>query len=230
MNPSDLTERYAKQIKGVRPCFDRLVLFGAYKAIGWPGAMGRHLQERGVRLPDYEKTYANGLRLEVAQQVKAVAAAEGLTVLQVNFGQRKEALVEELLARRGRREGLVCILGAMERCRCYKVGKNHDTGFLHLQWSPGKCQHFYVYFIDARFGLGYLRIPTWAPFRLQAYCNGHDWLERRMKQAGIGFPTAAWANARPAAAAPRSAAGSRLSHRARHPPWLTCVHHLYLTL
>jgi len=50
MNTSDLTEQYAKQIKGVLHCFDRLVLFGTYKTIGWPGAMGRHLQERGVRL------------------------------------------------------------------------------------------------------------------------------------------------------------------------------------
>ena len=50
MNTSDLTEQYAKQIKGVLQCFDRLVLFGTYKTIGWPGAMGRHLQERGVRL------------------------------------------------------------------------------------------------------------------------------------------------------------------------------------
>jgi hypothetical protein len=34
MNPGGQTERYAKQIKGVLHCFDRLVLFGTYKAIG----------------------------------------------------------------------------------------------------------------------------------------------------------------------------------------------------
>jgi len=187
MSASDLTERYAKQIKGVLHCFDRLVLFGTYKAIGWPGAMGRHLHEHGVRLLEYQKGYANTLRLEMAQRVRAVAAEEGLAVIQVEAGQRKEALVEKLLERRGRHEGVVCILGAMERCRCFKVGKDQTSGFLQLQWSQGKCQHFYVYFIDAEFGLGYLRIPTWAPFRLQAYCNGHDWLERRMKSSGIRF-------------------------------------------
>lgn len=47
MNTSVLTERYVKHIKGVLHCFDRLVLFGTYKAIGGPGAMGRHLQQRG---------------------------------------------------------------------------------------------------------------------------------------------------------------------------------------
>lgn len=190
MNTTDLTQRYAKEIKGVLHCFDRLVLFGTYKAIGWPGAMGQHLFERGVRLLEYPKDYANTLRLEMAQRVKAVAKEEGLPVLQVNAGQRKESLVERILACRGRREGLVCVLGAMERCRCYKVGKNSATGFLELQWSQGKCEHYYVYFIDAEFGLGYLRIPTWAPFRLQAYLNGHDWLERRMKVRGIRFTKA----------------------------------------
>jgi hypothetical protein len=149
--------------------------------------MGQHLHARGVKLLDYPKHYADVLRLEMTGRIKAVAAAEGLTVIQVNAGQRKEALVEQILRRRGRREGLVCILGAMERCRCYKVGKDPVTGFLRLQWSPGKCQHFYVYFLDAEFGLGYLRIPTWAPFRLQAYINGHDWLERRLQRAGLGF-------------------------------------------
>ena len=36
-----LTERFGKDIKGVIECFDRVVLFGTYKAIGWPGAMER---------------------------------------------------------------------------------------------------------------------------------------------------------------------------------------------
>ena len=85
---------------------------------------------------------------------------------------------------------MVCILGAIERCRGFKVGKNQKTGFLQLQWSLGKCQHFYVYFIDAEFGLCHLRIPTWAPFRLQFCCNGHDWLERPMRAAGLRFKKA----------------------------------------
>jgi hypothetical protein len=40
--------------------------------------------------------------------------------------------------------------------------------------DSGKCLHYYFYFMDAEFGLVYLRVPTWAPFRLQVYCNGHS--------------------------------------------------------
>ncbi|CAG0937588.1 hypothetical protein TFLX_06532 [Thermoflexales bacterium] len=190
MKTQTLVERHAKDIKGVIECFDRVVLFGTYKAIGWTGAMEQHLQGRGISFMEFNKSYANQLRLEVADQVRTLARAEDIEIRQVNYGERKEAIVEEILAGRGRREGVVCILGAIERCRCFKVGKNHQTGFLQLQWSPGKCQHFYVYFLDPEFGLCHLRIPTWAPFRLQFCCNGHDWLERQMKQAGIRFQKA----------------------------------------
>jgi hypothetical protein len=126
----------------------------------------------------------------VADPVRTLAQAEGIEIRQVNYGERKEAIVEEILATRERREGVVCILGAMERCRGFKVGKNQKSGFLQRQWSPGKCQHFYVYFVDAEFGLCHLGLPTWAPFRLQFCCNGHDWLERQMREAGICFKKA----------------------------------------
>ena len=41
--------------------------------------------------------------------------------------------------------------------------------------------------MDAKLGLVYLRVPTWSPFRLQFYCNGHSWLARQLTAAGIGF-------------------------------------------
>ncbi len=36
-------------------------------------------------------------------------------------------------------------------------------------------------------GLCYLRVPTWAPFGLQFYCNGHGAVARALKREGIGF-------------------------------------------
>ena len=36
----------------------------------------------------------------------------------------------------------------------------------------------------------YLRVPTWCPFRLQFYCNGHFWLENKLVANGIGYAMA----------------------------------------
>jgi hypothetical protein len=56
--------------------------------------------------------------------------------------------------------------------------------------DSGKCLHYYFYFMDAKLGLIYLRVPTWAPFRLQFYCNGHNWLARKLAANGIGYTMA----------------------------------------
>ena len=53
--------------------------------------------------------------------------------------------------------------------------------------DQSKCLHYYVYFIDDDLGLGYIRIPTWCPFRLQVYVNGHNLLARESDKAGIGY-------------------------------------------
>ncbi len=50
--------------------------------------------------------------------------------------------------------------------------------------------HYYFYFMDAELGLIHLRVPTWAPFRLQVYCNGHRRLARQLAAEGIAFTTA----------------------------------------
>jgi len=54
--------------------------------------------------------------------------------------------------------------------------------------SPRRANAYIVrfYFIDELFGLCFVRGPTWAPFRLQVYFNGHDWLARHLDKAGIG--------------------------------------------
>lgn len=183
----DLTQRYAKSIKGVLDCYDRIVLFGSFRTIAYAEAMSKHLHFNGVKLVDYAKSYANELRLGMVERVRGEAERQGVDIRHVGQSVRKEALVESLLQRRGRRAGLVCILSAMESCSCYKCEKNHQSGYLELRWSQGKCLHYYIYWMDEVYGLCYLRIPTWAPFRLQVYFNGHDWLERRMKSEGIRF-------------------------------------------
>jgi hypothetical protein len=63
----------------------------------------------------------------------------------------------------------------MEPCGSYKSWHDKKTHQTHLKPDDGKCLHYYVYFIDADLGLCYVRVPTWCPFRLQVYCNGHSY-------------------------------------------------------
>lgn len=113
MRTQTLVERRVKDIKGVIECFDRAVLLGTCQAIGWTGAMEQHWRGRGTSFLEFNKVYANQLWLEVADRVRPLAGAEGIAIRPVKAGGRKEAI----LAARGRRAGVVCLLGAVERGR-----------------------------------------------------------------------------------------------------------------
>jgi len=95
-----------------------------------------------------------------------------------------------VLAQRGGHPGLVHVVSAMEACDSYRPWHDKPSGKNYLRPDSGKCLHYYFYFMDADLGLIYLRVPTWSPFRLQFYCNGHNWLARQMTKQGIGYTMA----------------------------------------
>jgi hypothetical protein len=75
----------------------------------------------------------------------------------------------------------------MEACDAYEPWHNKNTHKTYVRPTTGKCLHYYFYFMDEAVGLMYLRVPTWCPFRLQFYCNGHNWLARKLTAAGISY-------------------------------------------
>ena len=100
---------------------------------------------------------------------------------------RKEDVIKKILADRGSKPGLVHILSAMESCAAYEPWYDKKKHKAYLRYDSGKCLHYYFYFIDDKYGLCYLRVPTWCPFRLQFYFNGHNRLAAALKRAGIGY-------------------------------------------
>jgi len=184
----DIIERYADRIKGVIGCYDRIVIHGTLPGICYAAGMTSLLKSLDIRIFDYTK-WAEPLRETIRANAEAVAASEGLKIEFVRklHKFRKEERIKQVLDQRGDHPGLVHILSAMEACASYTPWHDKKTGQTFLKPSPGKCLHYYFYFIDPELGLCYLRVPTWAPFRVQFYFNGHNWLASRLKREGIGF-------------------------------------------
>jgi hypothetical protein len=184
-----LVTRYAAQLVGVLSCFDRIVITGTIP--GWCHAegMARYLTGQGIRLFDYAKQFAEPLRDEIRANAERIAEEHGLTIefIRKIGAFRKEDRIQEILATRGEHPGLVHIFAAMETCPAFTPWYDKPTGKTGLHHKQTKCLHYYFYFIDAEFGRCYLRVPTWAPFRLQFYCNGHAWLSNQLRKEGIAF-------------------------------------------
>jgi len=121
----------------------------------------------------------------------SLATETGVTIEHIGKSHiRKEAVVSRVLEQRGDHPGLVHIISAMEACDAYQPWHDKPTHKTFIRPDSGKCLHYYFYFLDAAFGLIYLRVPPWCPFRLQFYCNGHSWLTRQLIASGIGYTIA----------------------------------------
>lgn len=182
-----LTERYSNKIRGVLSCWDRVIITGTLPDICHPEAMATYLHRRKVRLFDLPR-WAEPLREEMRAHAERLAHENGLTIDFIrrrNF--RKEERVKEIIAKRGSHPGLVHIFSAMEPCPSFMPWHDKRTGKTFLRGKDAKCLHYYFYFIDQDLGLCYLRVPTWAPFRLQFYFNGHNLLASEMTKKGIEY-------------------------------------------
>lgn len=182
-----LTQRYADQIVGTLGCWDRVIITGTLTDVCHAGAVEGWLRRDNIRCFDL-KEFAEPLRDAVRDHAITSARDAGLSIEHIerkNF--RKEERVAEVLRSRGQSCGRVHVFSAMEACQAFKPWHDKTTGKTGLRPTAGKCLHYYFYFLHPRLGLVYVRVPTWLPFRLQIYFNGHSWLSSRLRNAGLEF-------------------------------------------
>lgn len=185
---NEFIKKYSSHLKGVSSFYDRVILKGILPSVCHNGAMANLLYSKGLLLKDF-KAFVSPLRQQLIENTLQIAKDEDLEIefIRKSRSVRKEDLVQQKLTQRGDHPGLVCILSAMETCYSYEFRYDQQNNRPALRPTGGKCLHYYFYFIDPVYGLCYLRLPTWCPFQLQFYFNGHNWLARQLDKAGIDY-------------------------------------------
>lgn len=185
-----LTNRYVQNLAGVLSCYDRILVTGTLPGACFADGMTSFLNSRGIRIFDYPQ-FALPLRERIRANAQALAAEQGATIEHIAKAHvRKEDVVARVLAVRGDAPGLVHVISAMETCATYQPWHDKTSGRTFLRPDTTKCLHYYFYWMDAELGLIHIRVPTYCPFRLQVYFNGHSWLAARLRREGIDFATA----------------------------------------
>ncbi len=184
---SSLVERHASKISGVMSCFDRVVIQGTLPGLCYAEGMTVFLRQRKVKVFDYAR-FAEPYREQIRQNAERLAKEHGI---QIEFMRktsfRKDERIAAVIQERGDHPGLVHILSAMEACPSYRPWHDKKSGRTFLKPATGRCLHYYFYFLDPDLGLCYIRVPTWCPFRLQVYFNGHNQLAAKLRHAGIDY-------------------------------------------
>jgi hypothetical protein len=185
-------KRHHASIANVITSFDRVIFKGHLNGFFPRGAFGRYLWRRGVLLKDAGKFFEAETKL-LRTHIEAVAAKAGRPVEYLagasthRMGCSKEALARQIAERDGVTSGLVCVFSVLEPCTSFAVVSNRKTHRLEVVRRRRKCLHFSLYLIDPEFGWMHVRIQSWAPYSIQVYINGREWLARQMDQAGIGY-------------------------------------------
>jgi hypothetical protein len=184
--PSPFVTQHGAEVIGVLSGFDRLRLMATLRPLYQPSLMGRYLIRAGVLLKDFAAFAAGWTeRVRSAAQQLANQSGRPLTYLQ-GSAQRKELLARDQARRDGLSVGLIGIWSVIEPCLTYFVRRDRTQKKLVLRLEPGKCLHYYFYFLHEQLGLLHLRLQTWFPFAMHLCLNGRHWLARQLDQAGIG--------------------------------------------
>lgn len=182
-----LTQRYNEKISGILHCYDRIVITGTLPVLSNADHLTTYMFQNNIRIFDYVK-FAEPYRDELKQNAEHIAEEAGLEIEYIpKSGVRKEAIIESIIRKRGADPGMVHIISVMESCMSYKPWHDKTTHKTFLKYDQGKCLTYYFYFIDEMLGLGYVRVPTWLPFKLQIFFNGHAWLSSELTKKNIGY-------------------------------------------
>jgi hypothetical protein len=177
-------QRHADKITGILSCFDRLIIKG-YLPFSYPRGMEGFLDYHRILIKDFPKL-AKEQSARVKEHAHHLAKQAGdRPVLPLARKTRKEDFARKLAQKDGITEGLICVFSVQESCSSFKIA--YGQGRPCLRKSQPRCVVFYFYYLDPEFGLLHIRLPTWFPFTLQVYVNGHEWLARQMTKHNIGF-------------------------------------------
>jgi hypothetical protein len=182
--PNPFVTKFATSIIALLGCYDR-VIFKGHLPFQDETSLNRFV-DHGLRIPRKDfLPFLEGQSDELVAHGQRLAAQHGAPYHYLQGRHRKEDLVQQTIRERRLSEGLVCVLCCQETCRTIKLLYGKHRPRLAFTWRPQRVLSFY--FLDADFGLIYLRLQSWFPFTFQAYVNGHDWLARQLQQQGIGF-------------------------------------------
>jgi len=186
-----ITTTHQSQINGLLYCYDRVIINATAGTFGYADGMSMFFNQQGYRIFDYANVFTP-ITEQIKENAERLARENGLEIEYIRKTQafRKEDRITAIIKERGEKEGLVHIFSALELNKTYKPWHDKATGRTYFKSDKIKCLTYYFYFIDREFGLCFIRVPTIAPYKIDFYFNGHNWLEAKLLKSGISYQKA----------------------------------------
>ena len=183
---------YSSLLVFVYHCFDRIVIHGYLSGLSRPEQVV-YFFHQVLGIPVVDKEVLRQRTNDYQNWVEAYARNHNIPIQWSEKGVRKEDHVLPALQRMEKTNacGVYFIFKSMEQGRTFRVTvpkyptEDPNYRILAQQWS--RFTHYYFYIRDEVLGPIIVRVASFFPFHATYWLNGHSFMERELKRAGIGF-------------------------------------------
>ena len=186
------TKLFDRLIVFVYHCFDRIVLHGYLSGLSRPEQVV-YFFHQVLGLPVVDKEVLSQRTNDYRGWVEAFARNHRTPIEWADKGMRKEDHVLPALRRMEKINafGVYFIFKSMEQGQTFRITvpkyPTQDPNHLILAHQRSRFTHYYFYVRDEVLGPIIIRVATFFPFHATYWLNGHSFIERELKRAGVGF-------------------------------------------
>ena len=186
------TKLFGDLLLFVYHCFDRIVIHGYLSGLSRPEQVV-HFFRKVVGIPVLSKEILSQRTADYQNWVEAFARNHNIRIEWAEKGVRKEDYVLPWLRRITKRNayGVYFIFKSMEQGPSFRVSvpkyPTKDPNHRILARQRSRFTHDYFYIRDEVLGPMVMRVATFFPFQTTYYLNGHNFIERELNRAQVGF-------------------------------------------
>lgn len=184
----ELSRRNKALLEGSYDCVDRVVLNAYMPPCHSPGGFRSwwRLWHKGSDAT-LDDTHLIRLAGRFARRVRAWGEANGVPVVDCEAGERKHLIAEDYLSKHEVGPGVFMVLVAKAVAPTWKVTRSKSGVLVNLAKKNGFVKHYSFHIMDPEWGHLVIKMSGHPPFSAQVILNGHNYVERRAAQTGIGF-------------------------------------------
>ena len=186
------TRLFGDLLTFVYHCFDRIVIHGYLSGLSRPEQVV-HFVHHVLGIPVVSKEVLSRRTDDYRDWVEAFARNHKIPMEWAEKGLRKEDHVLPALRRLEKRGafGVYFIFKSMEQGRTFRITvpkyPTQDPNHRILAHQRSRFTHYYFYIRDEVLGPIIVRVASFFPFHATYWLNGHSFIERELKRAGIAF-------------------------------------------
>ena len=181
-----LTELYADLLTGHYDCPDRIVLNAFFRMGHTPGGFRTWWRSLNGNDDDLDKTHLMRFSSRFIRRMKAYANKHHIPLVYCRPRERKHELAEQYLPADPHFSGLFLVIISRANGLVWDA-QSTKYGGLHLSKNYRFINHLFFHIIDPQWGHITIRMSSHPPFSAMVILNGHEFVARQAKQAGLDF-------------------------------------------